>query len=215
MRYYLAYGSNLNKAQMSFRCPHAKAVGTSEIKDYRLLYKGSQSGSYLTIEKKKGMCVPVAVWLVDEREEKNLDQYEGFPSFYYKKNMKLKAELYDGTAEELECFVYIMHEKRPFGIPGEYYIERCKEGYDDFGFDKEVLDKALEDTRNELEKGKEECRVTGKVREQILSVRETGITNMFDTDAVQRIAFDFGYNELYFFIEEHKKEYCQFILYGK
>ncbi len=215
MRYYLAYGSNLNKAQMSFRCPHAKAVGTSEIKDYRLLYKGSHSGSYLTIEKKEGMSVPVAVWLVDDRDEKNLDQYEGYPSFYYKKDMKLKVELYDGNKEDLECFVYIMHEKRPFGIPSEYYVDRCKEGYEDFGFAVKVLDKALEDTKEELEKEKDECKVKGKVREQILAIRDTGLTNMFDTDTVQQIAFNFGYHELFVFIEEHKKEYCQFIFYGK
>ena len=51
-RYYIAYGSNLNIAQMRVRCPQARIIGTSEIKDYELLFKGSQTGSYLTIEKK-------------------------------------------------------------------------------------------------------------------------------------------------------------------
>ena len=53
-KYYLAYGSNLNIRQMKFRCPTAKIVGTAIIKDYELLYKGSKTGSYLTIEKKEG-----------------------------------------------------------------------------------------------------------------------------------------------------------------
>lgn len=60
-RYYIAYGSNLNIAQMRVRCPQARIIGTSEIKDYELLFKGSQTGSYLTIEKKAGGSVPVAV----------------------------------------------------------------------------------------------------------------------------------------------------------
>lgn len=51
-RYYLAYGSNLNVRQMKYRCPTAKIVGTAVIRDYELLYKGSKTGSYLTIEKK-------------------------------------------------------------------------------------------------------------------------------------------------------------------
>ena len=33
-RYYIAYGSNLNIDQMSYRCPGAKVVGTSEIPDF-------------------------------------------------------------------------------------------------------------------------------------------------------------------------------------
>ena len=63
-KYYIAYGSNLNVQQMKFRCPTARIVGTSVIKDYQLLYKGSKTGSYLTIEKKKGGIVPVAIWEV-------------------------------------------------------------------------------------------------------------------------------------------------------
>ena len=41
-KYYIAYGSNLNVRQMKFRCPTAKVVGTSVIKGYELLYKGSK-----------------------------------------------------------------------------------------------------------------------------------------------------------------------------
>ena len=54
-----------------------------------------------------------------------------------------------------------------------------------------------------------------KIKEQILAVRNTGLTNMFDTRAVQVIANEMGFYELVIFLEEHKKEYVQFILYGK
>ena len=33
-KYYLAYGSNLNVAQMQFRCPDAVVAGTAVIPDY-------------------------------------------------------------------------------------------------------------------------------------------------------------------------------------
>lgn len=54
-----------------------------------------------------------------------------------------------------------------------------------------------------------------KVREQILAVRDSGMTNMLDIYAVQRIAFEMGYNELVCYIEEHRREYVQFIFTGK
>ena len=47
---------------MRFRCPTARVIGTAVIEDYELLFKGSKSGSYLTIELKEGAKVPVAVW---------------------------------------------------------------------------------------------------------------------------------------------------------
>lgn len=54
-----------------------------------------------------------------------------------------------------------------------------------------------------------------KVREQILAIRATGETNMFDTNMVQVLANANGYYELVVFIEEHKKEYVHFILTGE
>ena len=46
-RYYIAYGSNLNIPQMRMRCPGARIIGTSVVEGYRLLFKGSRTGSYL------------------------------------------------------------------------------------------------------------------------------------------------------------------------
>lgn len=53
-----------------------------------------------------------------------------------------------------------------------------------------------------------------KVRKQILSIRDTGLTNMFDIQMVQRLAFDSGYYELVTFLEDFREEYIQFILLG-
>ena len=56
--------------------------------------------------------------------------------------------------------------------------------------------------------------MSNTVKEQILAVRETGETNMFDTNTVQRIAFDRGFYELVDFIETDRKIYSTFILTG-
>ena len=85
-KFYLAYGSNLNVEQMQFRCPDARIVGIAEIPNYQLLFKGSKTGSYLTIEPKQGCTVPAAVWSVSERDELALDRYEGCPHFTTKRN---------------------------------------------------------------------------------------------------------------------------------
>ncbi len=52
------------------------------------------------------------------------------------------------------------------------------------------------------------------IRNQILAIRDTGLTNMFDVHMVQRLAYERNYFELVIFLEEHRKEYVRFILYG-
>ncbi len=139
-RFYIAYGSNLNVRQMRMRCPGARITGTSEIEDYRLLFKGSKTGSYLTIEPEAGASVPVAVWEVTASDEHELDRYEGYPSFYYKKELVLPVKgIKSGKVRRRTAFVYIMHEERPFGVPSRSYMGTCAEGYRDFGFDVNTL----------------------------------------------------------------------------
>ena len=57
--------------------------------------------------------------------------------------------------------------------------------------------------------------MTEKVKEQILAIRDTGLTNMFDLNAVQRLANDRGMYELVIFIEENRASYVRFILAGE
>ncbi len=55
------------------------------------------------------------------------------------------------------------------------------------------------------------------VKKQILEVRDTGRTNMFDVNTVQRIAFEMGLYELVCYLEDKskRKEYAGFIMYGE
>lgn len=52
------------------------------------------------------------------------------------------------------------------------------------------------------------------IRKQIMAVRATGETNMLDTRMVQVIANRMGFYELVIYLDEHKKEYANFILTG-
>ena len=52
------------------------------------------------------------------------------------------------------------------------------------------------------------------IRQQVLAIRKTGETNMFDVPVVQRIALREGYYELVEFLVDHSKEYWHFIFTG-
>ena len=141
-RYYVAYGSNLNIAQMCQRCPQSIPVASYYLNDWRLLFKGSKTGNYLTIEPAKDSRVPVVVYKISESDEKALDRYEGYPHFYYKKKFTFLKKA-NGTSEPKECFAYIMDERRKIGIPSVHYIQVCREGYKDYGLDMKYLDEAI------------------------------------------------------------------------
>jgi hypothetical protein len=57
--------------------------------------------------------------------------------------------------------------------------------------------------------------MTSKIKEQIIAIRDTGLTNMFDVNTVQRIAHKMEFYELVIFLEEEKIKYVNFILTGK
>ena len=146
-RYYIAYGSNLNLRQMAQRCRGAELIGTSVIPDYQLLFKGSGTGHYLTIEKKEGSQVPVAVFSITKADEVALDRYEGYPMFYYKEAFSLPVmPILGQRVVQLTAFAYIMHEDRRRGAPSSRYMDTCLQGYHDFGFDAGILWKAVEES---------------------------------------------------------------------
>lgn len=137
-KYYIAYGSNMDERQMATRCREAVLVGTGIIQGYELLFKGSLTGCYATIEPKEESMVPVTIWAISKADEKRLDHYEGFPTFYYKKDVEVQMK--DGTITGL---VYIMHEDRHCGMPFPWYYEQMDRDYQKFGFDRAILKKAL------------------------------------------------------------------------
>ena len=126
--YCIAYGSNLSEERMKKRCPKAEAFGTSVIYGYRLLFKQSMTGAYATIEQDANCCVPVLIYRMTVEDEMKLDRFEGYPKYYYKR------------------IAYIMHEYRLLGEPDEDYFSLLDGGYERWGFEKDPLVKALEDS---------------------------------------------------------------------
>ncbi len=54
-----------------------------------------------------------------------------------------------------------------------------------------------------------------KIREQVLSIRKSGTTNMFDTVMVQRLAYEQDFFDLVNYIEEDKAGYSHLIITGE
>ena len=151
MKIYLAYGSNLNVAQMAIRCPSAKVAGYGFLRDTRLLFKGSKTGAYLTIEPYRGENVPVGAWRVSKADEAALDRYEGFPKFYRKVTTTIALTGTDGVTRQTKAFYYTMRHGAQPGLPSEWYYDVCRRGYYDFGFDEKTLFDAVSATRKAME----------------------------------------------------------------
>jgi hypothetical protein len=54
-----------------------------------------------------------------------------------------------------------------------------------------------------------------KVKAQILSIRVSGVTNMFDVPRVQQEAHLQGFHELVIYLRDHQADYGRFILTGE
>lgn len=138
---YLAYGSNLNLTQMAARCPTARVVGSTDLKDYRLLFRGPHAGAVATVEPCEGSSIPVLVWELTPADETALDRYEGWPYLYRKETIKVKLD-----GKTVKVMVYIMNDGRPLGTPSCYYYSVILEGYKSAGFDADILRTAVSDS---------------------------------------------------------------------
>ena len=134
---YIAYGSNMNQAQMRQRCPAARVVGTAMLRGYRLLFRGAYRCAVATIEPYPSGAVPVVVWEITPECEAALDLYEGYPHLYEKEIVKLRL-----AEKPARAMVYVMTAGRLPGVPSAYYYKTILEGYADAGFDTEALKRA-------------------------------------------------------------------------
>ena len=129
---------------MKIRTPDAVIVGTSILKDWRLLFR-----QFATIKKCKGYSVPVLVWKISGQDETSLDRYEGYPRFYIKRNLKIAVTSLDGqNLGDITAMVYIMTRKATDSrsitpLPSEYYYSVLDTGYKTFGFDGKILTEAI------------------------------------------------------------------------
>lgn len=136
---YIAYGSNLNLTQMAFRCPSATVYATGVLNNWQLVYRGAKTNAHATVRRKRGSSVPVLVWRITEHDERRLDRYEGFPSYYYKANVMVNI-----SGKKRKAMIYIMNDSALPGIPSSHYVDVIRQGYAENNFDMTFFEKSLE-----------------------------------------------------------------------
>ena len=127
---YIAYGSNMSREQMAYRCPDARLLGTGYISGARLEFY-----LHATVEKTgNGQDqVPVAVWEISPQDERRLDMYEGVPTYYIKEEWPVRMS--DGS--ETEGMIYLMKLIRQSPPRDEYY-EGIAGAYRMLGFESQI-----------------------------------------------------------------------------
>ena len=134
MKLYFAYGANLNRDNMAWRCPDAVAVQPLYLLDWLLAFSG-----VATIQPSVGERVPGALWAISDRDEQALDVFEGWPSLYRKERI---------GQDGVEFMVYVMNSDRPWE-PSGGYVASIAQGYQDWGLDLSDLDHAVQRTIQE------------------------------------------------------------------
>lgn len=143
---YIAYGSNMVQSQMAYRCPNAKLLGMGYLRNYRLEFY-----LHATVESSPSEIqgVPVAVWEIDDSDERSLDRYESYPSYYTKR--QVTVEMNDGS--QIEGMIYLMCMIHHFPPAPDYY-EDIRQTYEELGIAHEI-DRVL---RPALDRSKQRSR---------------------------------------------------------
>ena len=140
MALYFAYGSNLNKGQMKYRCPKAKPIGRFVLDDARLVFRGVAD-----VISEPGARCEGGIWKITRECEVALDRYEGFNPNDQGRGMYRKEyiPLLKPIAGETELMIYVMNST---GImpPSVGYLASIKQGYRDFGLPTKHLMAAVE-----------------------------------------------------------------------
>lgn len=125
---YIAYGSNINLPQMSFRCPHSKVVGTAVVKGWELEFRG-----VATIVSKADSEVPVLLWELDSRDIPALNRYEGWPHLYRQEEIDVEV-----NGKAVKGMAYLMNRGQ-ISPPSQGYLQTIWDGYKANGMDTSYL----------------------------------------------------------------------------
>jgi len=127
---YIAYGSNMNKDQMAFRCTGAQLIATGILRGFRLEFN-----RHATIVETGNptASVPVAVWEITAEHERWLDRYEGYPRYY----RKISCTVDLGAGECIQGMVYQMCNFA-FNPPDRFYYDGICDAYKSLGLRSEI-----------------------------------------------------------------------------
>lgn len=155
---YLAYGSNINRAQMEERCPNQKpkCVTSGYLDGYKLVFDGfssARNGLVADIRKADGFRLPYVIWeILSEEDIDSLNRNEGYVEGRNPENNSYNKVLILIPGFK-DVYVYVMSKSfiakrnKSHTIPSNY-IDTIRKGYKEFGLDESILDHAINEVHN-------------------------------------------------------------------
>lgn len=112
-RAYFAYGSNMDVAQMQYRCPQAMFRGTYRLLDHQFIINRR---GVATIVPQKFHAAYGVLWNITGADEESLDAYEGIQRGTYKKDQfSVETE----KQRRVDALVYVASD-RTVGVARAY-----------------------------------------------------------------------------------------------
>ena len=115
MTLYFAYGSNMNRAAMRRRCPHAQAIGQASLAGYRFFVGIDGWGS---VKPEPGGTVHGVLWRLSPRDIAALHAYELLHKGLYQVR---RLAVRSGT-RRVPAMIYLL-QRRTAGQPRPGYVE--------------------------------------------------------------------------------------------
>lgn len=146
--YYAAYGADILPDRMMRYCPGAIYVGFAQIKNYRLVFRGSAGMAHATLDKKARRKVPAIIYRIPWDNVRRLDDCNGFPKLCRKLDIALEVDnlFMMDPIETVEAYTYVLSDDKPLNRPSATHLGYCREGYEIFRFDQKILDKACQES---------------------------------------------------------------------
>jgi gamma-glutamylcyclotransferase (GGCT)/AIG2-like uncharacterized protein YtfP len=117
---YAAYGTNLDPARMSERCPHSPLRGTGWLEGWRLTFGGEDhgwDGALATVVQDPFEQVFVAIYDVTDEDMASLDGWESADTGLYRKTKVRVSTLTD----ESVAWIYVL-DAFEGGLPSASYL---------------------------------------------------------------------------------------------
>jgi hypothetical protein len=144
---YFSFGSNLDQAQMSRRCPAAIVVGPAMLEDHQLAFRGYSErwgGSVATVRRCPGARVHGLVYALTLADVGRLDRFEGAPAVYERVGRLVHSH---GRTRRVQTYVMVGRKSKLVMRPGPLYVAQIWCAYVRLGFDRTPLNRAIEETR--------------------------------------------------------------------
>jgi len=130
--HYFAYASNMNRKQMSERCPDAKAVAVATLPNFKLIFSGYsrlRKGAVATIRGSQGDKVIGAVYEISEAGLRKLDKHENYPVDY----KHLDVRVFTDGGDMYDAITFIKASQEDEEKPSPEYLAVIQQGYRDWG----------------------------------------------------------------------------------